>query len=124
MAPPCNGMIPPGRRVPLADEICLTRSGFWSSCIWMLCPRARRRLSPDEFDAMGVVDEAIEDGVGVGGIADDLMPGGDGKLRGDDRRSAPIALFEDFEQVVTGAGVERFEAEVVEDRADRRDRGI
>ncbi len=60
------------------------------------------------------MNEAIEDGVGVGGIADDLMPGRHGKLRGDDRRSAPITLFEDFEQVVTGAGVERFEPEVIE----------
>jgi hypothetical protein len=60
---------------------------------------------------VGVVNEAIEDGVGVGGIADDLMPGRHGKLRGNDRRSAPIALFE---QIVAGAGVERFEPEVVE----------
>jgi hypothetical protein len=65
---------------------------------------------------MAVVNEAIEDGVGVGGIADHLMPGGQGKLGGDDRRSAPISLLEDFEQVVTGSGVERFEAEIVEDK--------
>ena len=113
MAPPCNGIIPPGRRVPSADEICLTRSGFWSSGFGALPPRSSQALAR-QLDAVGVVNEAIEDGVGVGGIADDLMPGGDGKLRGDDRRSAPIALFENFEQVVTGAGVERFEPEVVE----------
>ena len=67
-----------------------------------------------QLDAVGVVNEAIKDGVGVGWIADHLMPGRYGELRGDDRRSAPIALFEDFEQVVAGAGVERFEPEVVE----------
>ena len=78
-----------------------------------MTPRASQALAR-QLDAVGVVNEAIEDGVGVGGIADDLMPGRHGKLRGDDRRSAPIALFEDFEQVVAGAGVERFEAEVVE----------
>ncbi len=65
---------------------------------------------------MRVVNEAIEDGVGVGRIADDLMPGGNRKLGGDDRRSTPIALFEDFEEVMAGAGVERLEAEVVEDQ--------
>jgi hypothetical protein len=27
-----------------------------------------------QFDAKGIVDEAIEDGIGVGGIADHLMP--------------------------------------------------
>jgi hypothetical protein len=55
---------------------------------------------------MRVVHEAIEDGVGVGGVADDLVPSGQRELRGDDRRSAAITLFEDFEQIVTGAGVE------------------
>lgn len=34
----------------------------------------------------------------------------------DDRRSSPIALFEDFQEIVAGAGVERLEAEVVEDQ--------
>ena len=64
---------------------------------------------------MGVVNETVHDGVGVGGVANHVMPGGQGKLRGDDRRSPAISLFEDFEQVVPGAGVERLEAEVVED---------
>ena len=59
-------------------------------------PRSSQALA-GQLDAVGVVNEAIEDGVGVGGIADDLMPSGDGKLRGDDRRSAPIALFEDLQ---------------------------
>ena len=33
-----------------------------------------------EFDAMRVVHEAVEDGVGVGGVADDLVPGGQREL--------------------------------------------
>ena len=64
---------------------------------------------------MSVVDEAVQDGVGVSGVADDLVPGGQRELGGDDRRSAAISLLEDFEEVVTGAGVEGLEAEVVED---------
>src|ERR1700689_2815971 len=63
---------------------------------------------------MRVVGEAVQDGVGVSGIANNLMPGGRGELGGDERRSAPVSLLEDFEQIVTGAGVEGFEAEVVE----------
>jgi hypothetical protein len=43
------------------------------------------------------------------------VPVGQGELGGDDRRPAAISLFEDFEQIVTGAGVEGLEAEVVED---------
>ena len=42
------------------------------------------------------------------------MPGGQGELGGDDRRPAAVSLLENFEQIVTGAGVEGFEAEVVE----------
>jgi hypothetical protein len=37
---------------------------------------------------MGIVDEAIEDGVGVGRVADDLMPFVDGDLTGEDGRAA------------------------------------
>ena len=63
---------------------------------------------------MRIVHEAIENGVRVGGIANDLVPGRERELGGDDRRSAAISLLEDFEQIVTGAGVEGLEAEVVE----------
>ena len=42
------------------------------------------------------------------------MPGGQRELGGDDRRSTAISLLEDFEQIVTGAGVEGLQAEVVE----------
>jgi hypothetical protein len=64
--------------------------------------------------AMRIVDEAVQDGVGVSGVANDLMPGGQGELGGDDRRPTAVSLLENFEQIVTGAGVEGFEAEVVE----------
>src|SRR5271154_7620707 len=63
---------------------------------------------------MRIVDEAVQDGVGVSGVANDLMPGGQGELGGDDRRPTAVSLLENFEQIVTGAGVEGFEAEVVE----------
>ena len=56
---------------------------------------------------MRVVGEAVEDGVGVSGIANNLMPGGQGELGGDDRRSAPVSLLEDFEQIVTGDPADR-----------------
>jgi hypothetical protein len=52
-----------------------------------------------------IVHEAVENGVGVGGIANNLVPGRERELGGDDRRSAAISLLEDFEQIVTGAGV-------------------
>ncbi len=66
-----------------------------------------------QIDAMGVVNEAIQNGVGVCWVRDNFVPAIHGKLRGDDRRAAAITLFEDFEQVVAGRGVERLEAPIV-----------
>ena len=45
-----------------------------------------------EFDAMGVMNEAVEDGVGIGWITDDIVPAVDGKLACDDGGAAAIAL--------------------------------
>lgn len=64
---------------------------------------------------MGVVDEAVEDGVGVGGLADHRVPGRDGQLAGDDRGSPSVAVLEDFEEVVPALSPERLQAPVVED---------
>ena len=62
---------------------------------------------------MGVVNEAIEDGVGIG-RADEGMPFIDGDLAAKDRRAAAITFLEDFVEITPGAGVERFEAPIVE----------
>ena len=43
-----------------------------------------------QFNAVGIVDKPVENGVGIGGIADDLMPAIDGKLRRDHRRFAAV----------------------------------
>ena len=66
---------------------------------------------------MGVVDEAIEDGVGVSRIADHLVPFVDRNLAGQDGRAAAIAFFEDFIEIAAGAGVERIEAPIIEMRS-------
>ena len=68
-----------------------------------------------EVDAMGVVHEPVEDGVGIGRVANHLMPGRDGELAGDDGGAAAVAVLEDFEQVVAGLVVERLQAPVVKD---------
>ena len=36
-----------------------------------------------EFEAVGVVDDTVEDGIGEGWLADHLVPAGDGQLAGD-----------------------------------------
>jgi hypothetical protein len=91
-------------------SFCLRR-GFFVKPVGRLAASATQALS-DQLDTMRVVDQAVEDGVGVGGIANDLVPGGQRGLGGNDPRSATITLFEDFEQIVTGAGVEGLKAEV------------
>src|SRR5207248_11070914 len=63
---------------------------------------------------MGVVNEAVEDGVGICRIAEGV-PFVDGDLAGEDGRATPIAFLEDLVEVTTGAGVERFEVPIVED---------
>jgi hypothetical protein len=68
-----------------------------------------------EIDAVGVMDQAIEDRIGVGGVADQRVPLIDGKLAGDDGGAAAVAVLEDLQEVVTSRGVERFQAPVVED---------
>ena len=77
---------------------------------------ARAQTLACQFDAMGVVDETVQDGVGVSRIADDFVPAVDGKLRRDDGRSLAIALFEDFQQIVSGGGVERLQPPIVQDQ--------
>ena len=64
---------------------------------------------------MGVVNEAVEDGVGISRVANKGVPFVDRDLASEDGRAAAIAFLEDFIEVTTGAGVERFEAPIVED---------
>jgi hypothetical protein len=49
---------------------------------------------------MGVVDEPVEDGVGIGGLVYGAMPGLHRKLAGDDGRRAAVSVFEDLEQIM------------------------
>jgi hypothetical protein len=48
---------------------------------------------------VSIVDEAVEDGVGEGGIADDVAPLIDGDLARDEGGSPPVPILEDLEQV-------------------------
>ena len=64
---------------------------------------------------MGVMDQAVEHGVGVGGVTDQRVPLVDRELAGDEGGAAAVAVLEDFQEVVAGGGVERLQAPVVED---------
>ena len=62
-----------------------------------------------------MVQQAVQDGIGNGGVADDGVPVFDWALAGDDGGSFPIAVLDDFEQVVALGIVKRSEEQIVED---------
>ena len=63
---------------------------------------------------MGVVNETVEDRIGVGRVVDDLMPAVHGESGCDDGRAAAVSLFEDFQKIMPGAGVEGLQTPIVE----------
>lgn len=83
-----------------------------SSFLRLFSPQAFTR----QIDAMSIVNEAVQDGVGIGWISNDVMPCRHGKLTGDDGRTAAVAILEDFEEIMTGLIIERFKAPIVEDQ--------
>src|SRR6516162_4160594 len=54
-----------------------------------------------QFDAMGIVEQAVEDAVGDGGVADLLVPVGHWHLRSENQGAALIAIIADLEKVAT-----------------------
>ena len=67
-----------------------------------------------EFDAVGVVKEAVEDRIGIGGIAYGVVPRGRGKLAGDDSRLAAVPIFQDLQEVVPGLGIQGLKAPIIQ----------
>ena len=63
-----------------------------------------------EGEPVGVVDQAIEDGVGDGGIADDLVPVLDRQLAGHDGGAAAVPILHDLQEVAALLGEHRGEA--------------
>ena len=60
------------------------------------------------------MNETVQDGVGIGRIADDFVPTVYWKLGGNHRGTASVAFLEDFQEIVPGGGVERLQAPVIE----------
>src|SRR5215472_11075896 len=65
---------------------------------------------------MSVMDDSVEDGVGEGRFADQIVPAVDRDLAGDQRGAAAVAVLDDLQQVMTLLGSERLETPVVEDQ--------
>src|ERR1700747_1580942 len=69
-----------------------------------------------ELQAMSVMDDAVEDGVGEGRFADQIVPAVDRDLAGDQRGAAAVAVLDDLQQVVTLLGTKWLKTPVVEDQ--------
>lgn len=65
---------------------------------------------------MCIVNEAVQDRVGVGRIVYGLMPAGHGKLADDEGGALTVSILEDFEQMVPGVAVERLKTLIVQDQ--------
>ena len=66
-------------------------------------------------EPVGVVHEAIEDSVGDGGVADDVVPMLDGELAGDDRGATAVPVLHDFQEVAALLGEHRRQSPVIQD---------
>src|SRR5262252_3327062 len=69
-----------------------------------------------ELQSVSIVDDAVEDGVGQGRLANQVVPAVDWDLAGDQRGAAAVTVFNDFQHVVTLLGPERLETPIIEDQ--------
>ena len=69
-----------------------------------------------QFEPVSVVKQAIKYGISVSRVIYELMPFGNWKLAGDECRPTAVAVFEDFEQIMTDIGVDGLEAPIIESR--------
>ena len=65
---------------------------------------------------MGVVDDAIECGVGNGRVPDVLVPFRDGQLPGDHGGAFSVTIFDDLEDVATRLRGKGYKTPIVDDQ--------
>ena len=73
---------------------------------------------------MGVVDEPVDQGGGDHGVAEDLAPGFEAAVAGDDDRAAFVAARDQREEQVRGLAFQWQVADLVDDDAGCSARGV
>ena len=73
-------------------------------------------MSPFRDEDFGVVDEPVDHGGGGDLVAEDLAPGAEGLVAGDDQAGAFIAAGDEHEHQVRGLGIKRYVADFVADQ--------
>ena len=69
-----------------------------------------------QFEAMGTVDDAVDDRVSDRQISHDVVPASHGDLAGDQQRALVVAVIHDLQQVAPLLGGERLRPPVVDDQ--------
>lgn len=65
---------------------------------------------------MSLWDQAVEDGIGDGGLDDVFVPFGDGDLGGDNGSCPFVTVFEDLEQQEFDGMADGLQTKVIEDK--------
>ena len=78
-----------------------------------------RHGMPFEFEPIGVVNQAVKDGIGKCGLVDDVVPSCNRKLAGDQDRSSSIAVLDDFHEVTALPGVQAIGPPIIENEQVR-----
>jgi hypothetical protein len=66
--------------------------------------------------AMGIAEQAIQQGIGNGWFLQVFMPVLDWELTGQQNGAAAVAIFDNFQEIVPFGGREGFEREVIQDQ--------
>jgi hypothetical protein len=72
-----------------------------------------------QFEAVGAVDDAVQDGITQSHVAHDIMPAVDGELTRDQQRAPPFPVIDDLQQVAPLLGGQRLRPPVVDDQQPR-----
>jgi hypothetical protein len=72
-----------------------------------------------QLEAVGTVDDTVQDGVAQSHVAHDLVPAGHGDLAGDQQRAPVVAVVDDLQQVAPLLRAQRLRPPVVDDQQPR-----
>ncbi len=69
-----------------------------------------------KFDAVGVVDKAIQHGVGDRGISNHIVPVVHGDLAGNDGRALLVAIFDNLQEIASLLVAQLLRSPIVQDQ--------
>jgi hypothetical protein len=104
----------------VSRRLVFVKSGAFAGTL----PQARAHARAGELQAVRVVDEPVENGVGNRRVGEHFVPVLHVDLAGDDRRTAPLPIVEDLQQIAALVRRDVSEPPVVEDQQRRAGDGL